>query len=225
MERIDAYSLFADIDSISHRVEALIEKGEPLTALINDFNALGEKAKKLEAYALMTKDKELIRDISSLRRTWFFRAAGYNLDIATRQSIANCRRSLYNISRIKNTATTNKGETRLPIALNENSINSLREYLISEKYINHIDIDSFGYWFGYGDAKPNRLRAIDWIESKQLARELLEGLYKDEIKPFARIERITPECFLQGGKPMRLAKPKPVPSTKGDSLKKFLATL
>ena len=71
-------------------------------------------------------------------------------------------------------------------------------------------------------AKP-----LKWLKTKQTARELLTH---DKIKgnlTIADVERQTPNLFVyyKDGKPLTLAKDKPVPSLDSDNLRNFLATL
>ena len=90
------------------------------------------------------------------------------------------------------------------------------------------DEASFLYLIGCTDEPPESVEPIEWFSTKQLLREMLEGMAKPllEGEKFkkADIERLAPLCFRQDGKPLRLAKPKPVPSQESDALTNFFST-
>ena len=90
------------------------------------------------------------------------------------------------------------------------------------------DEASFLYLMGIVTCQPKDLRLIEWVANKQLLREMLEGavrpLLEDGNFKKADIERLAPLCFTQGGKPLNLAKSKPVPSIDSDALENFFAT-
>lgn len=112
-----------------------------------------------------------------------------------------------------------------PYQLNKTQINSLRVFLIEQKLINaNTNESSMLYWFGCGNY-DERIKPIEWLGTKQQARELLEGIYKKSIKPFANIEKIVPFCFTYHREPLRLSKNKPVPDVISDHIKDFLATI
>lgn len=113
-----------------------------------------------------------------------------------------------------------------PRKLNKPQLNEMRNFLIEEKLIDkNTSKESILYWFDYGDYNEN-VRPIIWLESKQLARELLEGIYKQTIKPFTLIEKIVPKCMVcKDGNPLKLAKNKSVLNTKSDAIKRFLEAI
>lgn len=83
----------------------------------------------------------------------------------------------------------------------------------------------FLYWFGCTpEERPNKLQPIQWMVNKQLARELLTGLYKDKIL-VAEVERITSICFIYKGSSLKLSKNKSKPDQRSDEIQNFLATL
>jgi len=87
---------------------------------------------------------------------------------------------------------------------------------------NNTDYSDFQYWFRCNN-KENP-KPIVWIGTKQLARELLEYLFKERIKPFADIERIVSKCFInKKGEPMKLAKNKTKYSFESDAIKNFFS--
>lgn len=101
----------------------------------------------------------------------------------------------------------------------------LREFLISNNFIDtNIQDNDFLFWFGFGNDVSNPTKIV-WIENKQLARELLEGLYKDLIT-VAKIERLSQTCFdyKKIGSPLKLAKNKTNLDMRSDKITNFLAT-
>lgn len=113
----------------------------------------------------------------------------------------------------------------LPMRLKDNEAKSLRILLINK---NQIDKDTeertFLYWFGCGEYSEE-IKPIIWIGTRQIARELLEGLYKSKESSFADIEKIVSVCFIKDKTPMKLAKNKKVPSLESDAIAGFLATI
>jgi len=113
----------------------------------------------------------------------------------------------------------------LPIKLKDDEAKSLRVLLINQNQIDTgTEEETFLYWFGCGKYREE-IRPITWTGTKQIARELLEGLYKSEDSSFADIEKTVPMCFIKDGKPMKLAKNKEVPSLGSDAIANFLATI
>ncbi len=113
-----------------------------------------------------------------------------------------------------------------PVHLDKHQLNKMRRFLIEEELIDkNTSEESILYFFGYEEGNRN-VHPIIWLGSKQLARELLEGIYKQGIKSFAQIENIVPRCMVRkDGSQLRLAKNKPVLSTKSDAIKRFLKTI
>lgn len=101
----------------------------------------------------------------------------------------------------------------------------LHKFLIAQELIElNTKKEDFLFWFGFidSDCPPNK---IIWKGNKQLARELLEGIFKNQLK-VAEIERLTPNCFSHKNicKDLVLAKNKPIPSMQTDCINEFLAT-
>lgn len=116
-----------------------------------------------------------------------------------------------------------------PPCMDENRGVSLYRFLIQRGMIEATtDETSFLYLMGCIADSPENLKQIEWLSTKQLLREMLEGavspLLKDRHFKKADIERLVPLCFTQGGEPLSLAKPKPVPSIDSDALENFFAT-
>lgn len=87
---------------------------------------------------------------------------------------------------------------------------------------NNTNYSDFQYWFRCNN-KENP-KPIVWIGTKQLARELLEYLFKERIKPFADIERIVSKCFInKKGEPVKLAKNKKTYCLESDQIEKFFS--
>lgn len=102
----------------------------------------------------------------------------------------------------------------------------LFEFLLKGKYISDSTKErDFMYYLGhYYCTTVIDINSIQWIESKQLLRELLEALYSDVMSK-TDIKRIAMSAFTDKyGHYMLLAKKKEAPSTKSDKLKEFLAT-
>lgn len=113
----------------------------------------------------------------------------------------------------------------LPMRLKGNEAKSLRTLLIDKNQIEkNTEEETFLYWFGCGEYNE-AIKPIIWTGTKQIARELLEGLYKSKDSSFADIEKIVPMCFIKDKKPMQLAKNKKVPSLESDVIAGFLATI
>lgn len=114
---------------------------------------------------------------------------------------------------------------QLPKELDTDEAKELRLFLIEKEFISKDTTEnSFLYWFGCDIKYSQEIEPIKWKKTKQLARELLNGLYKKEDMPFADIEKIVPTCFVKNNQPMHLAKNKPVLSLDKDALTTFLAT-
>ena len=116
-----------------------------------------------------------------------------------------------------------------PPCIDENRGIALHRFLIQQGMIGaNSDEASFLYLMGIVTCQPKDLRLIEWVANKQLLREMLEGavrpLLEDGNFKKADIERLAPLCFTQGGKPLNLAKSKPVPSIDSDALENFFAT-
>lgn len=113
----------------------------------------------------------------------------------------------------------------LPMRLKGNEAKSLRTLLIDKNQIDkNTEEETFLYWFGCGEYNE-AIKPIVWTGTKQIARELLEGLYRSKDSSFADIEKIVPMCFIKDKKPMKLAKNKAVPSLESDVIAGFLATI
>lgn len=105
----------------------------------------------------------------------------------------------------------------------DNDICSLLYDLLKEKKLicKNTEYSDFQYWFRCNN-KENP-KPIVWTGTKQLARELLEYLYKKPNTIFADIERIVPNCFTYKGGPMKLSKRKKTYSFESDAIKKFFS--
>ena len=113
----------------------------------------------------------------------------------------------------------------LPVKLKDDEAKSLRVLLINQNQIDTgTEEKAFLYWFGCGEYSEE-VKPIVWTGTKQIARELLVGLYKSKDSRFADIEKIVSICFIKNGKPMKLAKNKEVPSLASDEIANFLATI
>ena len=116
-----------------------------------------------------------------------------------------------------------------PPCIDENRGIALYRFLIQRGMIEATaDEASFLYLMGCVADSPTNVKRIEWLANKQLLREMLEGavrpLLEDGNFKKADIERLAPLCFTQGGKPLNLAKSKPVPSIDSDALENFFAT-
>lgn len=118
------------------------------------------------------------------------------------------------------------GRRDLPVGLNtklgHRQASSLFDWLKKGGYIDK-DADCNSFTWALGGAPVDAYRPIVWLKTKQLLRELLEGVATDSK---ANIERRVRQLFVdQSGAPYALAKNKQVPSQESDSIADFLATL
>lgn len=115
-------------------------------------------------------------------------------------------------------------ELHFPKVQEVQEVEALFNFLVEGRYISDgTKKRDFMYYLGHYYSMPERLNAIQWMETKQLLRELLESLYSDVMSK-ADIERIAVFAFVdKKGHYMRLAKNKIILSTKSDELKEFLA--
>ena len=90
------------------------------------------------------------------------------------------------------------------------------------------DEASFLYIMGYSSEMNGEVKPITWLKNKQLAREFVtmknqKAIGSGQLK-IAVMEKITERVFIMNGKPLELAKNKPVPSFESDRLKEIIAT-
>lgn len=117
---------------------------------------------------------------------------------------------------------TNKDVFLFPKIFDNDYCFLLYDFLKNNNLIcNNTDYLDFQYWFRCNN-KENP-KPIVWTGTKQLARELLEYLYKKPNTIFADIERIVPNCFTYKGEPMKLSKRKKTYSFESDAIKKFFS--
>lgn len=117
---------------------------------------------------------------------------------------------------------TNKDVFLFPKIFDNDYCFLLYDFLKNNNLIcNNTDYSDFQYWFRCNN-KENP-KPIVWTGTKQLARELLEYLYKKPNTIFADIERIVPNCFTYKGEPMKLSKRKKTYSFESDAIKKFFS--
>ena len=103
------------------------------------------------------------------------------------------------------------------------------QQLIDEGFIaKDTDENSFMFCMGYSSEMKGEVKQIDWLKNKQLAREFVTLRNKKAIDSgqlkIAVMEKITERVFIMNGKPLELAKNKPVPSFESDRLKEIIAT-
>lgn len=116
-----------------------------------------------------------------------------------------------------------------PPCIDENRGIALYRFLIQRGMIEATaDEASFLYLMGCVADSPTNVKRIEWLANKQLLREMLEGASRLLLEggnfKKSDIERLAPLCFTQDGKPLNLAKSKPVPSIDSDALENFFAT-
>ena len=81
---------------------------------------------------------------------------------------------------------------------------------------------------GYSSEMKGEVKQIVWLKNKQLARECVtlrndKAIDSGQLK-IAVMEKITERVFIMNGKPLELAKNKPVPSWESERLKGIFAT-
>lgn len=88
------------------------------------------------------------------------------------------------------------------------------------------DENSFLFIMGYSAETNGDVKQIVWLKTKQLAREFVSLRNEKAIKSgqlkIATMEKLTEQLFLMDGKPLKLAKNKPVPSLDSDLLEKIV---
>lgn len=88
------------------------------------------------------------------------------------------------------------------------------------------DESSFLFVMGYSAETNGNVKQIVWLKTKQLAREFVKlknekAIESGQLK-IAAMEKLTEQLFLMDGKPLKLAKNKPVPSLESDLLEKIV---
>lgn len=88
------------------------------------------------------------------------------------------------------------------------------------------DESSFLFVMGYAADMNGNVKQIVWLKTKQLAREFVrlkneKAIESGQLK-IAAMEKLTEQLFLKDGKPLKLAKDKPVPSLDSDLLEKIV---
>lgn len=88
------------------------------------------------------------------------------------------------------------------------------------------DESSFLFIMGYSAETNGNVKQIVWLKTKQLAREFVrlkneKAIESGQLK-IAAMEKLTEQLFLKDGKPLKLAKDKPVPSLDSDLLEKIV---
>lgn len=116
-----------------------------------------------------------------------------------------------------------------PPCMDEDRGIALHRFLIERGMIEATaDEASFLYLMGCVACPPGEVKPVEWLATKQLLREMLEGatqtlLERGDFKK-GDIERLAPLCFTRRGEPLNLARPKSVPSLESDAMAKFFAT-
>ena len=100
MEQIEAYRILIDIRRIIDRARIIVECNADISSeTIEDFRIIGDLAKSIEAYSMITKDKDFILEVERTQRYSLHQILSrYVLDCITRDSLISCLRSLVNIS-------------------------------------------------------------------------------------------------------------------------------
>ncbi len=113
---------------------------------------------------------------------------------------------------------------RFPQEYSDVDLFKIYYFLVNHRLISpQTNQETFFYWFG-SDVKPNRIRRIEWLSTKQLLRETLTRMYKDKMR-ITDIEKLTPRSFSSKGKPLKLAKNKEYPSLKSHEIRNFFSDL
>ena len=86
--------------------------------------------------------------------------------------------------------------------------------------------DSWLFLMGFVEQKPQKVRAIKWLGTKEQLRQMLRMINEDLLSSksitIADIERLTPKIFIDKDcKPLELAKSKQESSLKMDELVKI----
>ena len=88
------------------------------------------------------------------------------------------------------------------------------------------DEDSFLFIMGYKAEINGEVKQIVWLQTKQLAREFVtlknQKAIDSKLLRMATLEELTEKLFVKDGKPLKLAKNKPVISSESDTLLKIM---
>ncbi len=110
--------------------------------------------------------------------------------------------------------------------LNENVEQGMRVYqALKDKGFIASDTceQSWLYVMGYSAIQPTEVRTVEWLKNVQLAREMLEirhaTMIENGLLKKCEMERLASLCFVRGGEPLKLAKPKSLLSSDSDELK------
>lgn len=114
---------------------------------------------------------------------------------------------------------------KLQTNLNITQREILYDLLVKDQFIpDSTDKESFVWVFGKPNEKqPEIFHPIEWNKNKQLLREFLEAIKRDNVK-ISEIEKIAPLLFYKNGDPLKLAKNKIKETLDHRRLKKIIAT-
>ena len=100
MEQIEAYRILIDIRNIIDSARIIVECHADLSSkAIGDFRLLGDLAKSIEAYAMITKDIVFMKEVEQSQRYSIYDVLNhYELDEVTRDSLIKCLLSFAHIA-------------------------------------------------------------------------------------------------------------------------------
>lgn len=124
-------------------------------------------------------------------------------------------------------AANEGGKRHFPLDGNEKQGREVYQQLINERFIApDCDEDSFLFIMGYKAEINGEVKQILWLQTKQLAREFVtlknQKALDSKLLKMVTLEEITEKQFVKDGKPLKLAKNKPVISSESDTLLKIM---
>lgn len=119
------------------------------------------------------------------------------------------------------------GKRHFPLDGDEKQGREVYQQLINERFIApDCDEDSFLFIMGYKAEINGEVKQIVWLQTKQLAREFVtlknQKALDSKLLKMVTLEEITEKQFVKDGKPLKLAKNKPVISSESDTLLKIM---
>ena len=141
MEKIEAYRILIDIRRIINSARLLVECQTSLSSeAVGDFRILGDLAKSVEAYAMMSKDIDLIKEVEQTQRYSLYDVLDhYELDEVTRDSLIKCLQSFAHVA--PQNLANDKPLSLLDACLNkESAITGVPITIIQEEIENNIPL-------------------------------------------------------------------------------------
>ncbi|GHV56567.1 hypothetical protein FACS1894182_03370 [Bacteroidia bacterium] len=208
MERIDIFKIIIEINRTIKTANIFVKAKLALPqSVIIDLDKLGEMAKDVDAYVLMTKDNEAINEVAKIERHVLNQISSWyeNVSLQTKQSLLNCAKSLYNIA---NTDVTSTSTQRVPDTKKPQPTHFNRHFTTDEQkklfegltkggfLPKDADYRHFCYVFG-GTAILNNEKPFEpliWGKSVGLLAYMIDTLFSDT--DGTNLWETTTKCFV-----------------------------